>query len=406
MSSTRTNSSSFFLGALAALVVALVAAMGALLLLAYNANPAQAAGSCSTTSGTTTCTYGSTGAEDTFVVPKGVSSVQVVATGAPGAKGGISVLFPGGSPAPGGRGAVVSGDLTGLTTGDTLYVNVGGAPTGAGSASCYPGRPDPKAVDCIGGFNGGNGGGSGGAGSGSLFGGGGGGGASDVRYVSRDRSGSLASRLIVAAGGGGGGVGGMCIPPLPPQFLLGGAGGAAGSELGGLNGKPCVLDGGGYRIDGGKGGKAGTQSAGGAGGAGGTVTDGGSGLAGQSGLLGQGGLGGRLGGGGGGGGLFGGGGGGGSISCPDTEDCNTLSASGAGGGGGGSNLVPQGGSATLTQDTTVAPSVTISYRTGGVGEPPPPTEQPQTKEECKKGGYEEFGFKNQGRCIKAVNHPS
>ena len=49
----------------------------------------------------------------------------------------------------------------------------------------------------------------------------------------------------------------------------------------------------------------------------------------------------------------------------------------------------------------------ISYRTGGVGEPPPPTtEQPQTKEECKKGGYEEFGYKNQGLCIKAVNHAS
>ena len=124
MSSTRTNNS-FFLGAVAAVVVALVAAMAALLLLAYNANPARAAGSCSTTSGTTTCTYGSTGAEDTFVVPKGVSSVHVVATGAPGAAG---HLFINGAPA--GRGAVVSGDLTGLTAGDTLYVNVGGAPTG------------------------------------------------------------------------------------------------------------------------------------------------------------------------------------------------------------------------------------------------------------------------------------
>ena len=73
MSSTRTNNS-FFLGAVAAVVVALVALVAALLLLAYNANPAQAAGDCSTTSGTTTCTYGSTGAEDTFVVPAGVST--------------------------------------------------------------------------------------------------------------------------------------------------------------------------------------------------------------------------------------------------------------------------------------------------------------------------------------------
>ena len=56
-------------------------------LLAYGANPAQAAGDCATTSGTTTCTYGSTGAEDTFVVPAGVSTIHVVATGAPGAVG-------------------------------------------------------------------------------------------------------------------------------------------------------------------------------------------------------------------------------------------------------------------------------------------------------------------------------
>jgi hypothetical protein len=32
-------------------------------------------------------------------------------------------------------------------------------------------------------------------------------------------------------------------------------------------------------------------------------------------------------------------------------------------------------------------------------EPP----QPQTKADCKKGGYEEFGFKNQGRCVAFVN---
>jgi hypothetical protein len=34
-----------------------------------------------------------------------------------------------------------------------------------------------------------------------------------------------------------------------------------------------------------------------------------------------------------------------------------------------------------------------------VQEPP----QPQTKADCKKGGYKEFGFKNQGRCIAFVN---
>jgi len=29
---------------------------------------------------------------------------------------------------------------------------------------------------------------------------------------------------------------------------------------------------------------------------------------------------------------------------------------------------------------------------------------PEDKQACKKGGYEEFGFRNQGLYIKAVNH--
>ena len=39
---------------------------------------------------------------------------------------------------------------------------------------------------------------------------------------------------------------------------------------------------------------------------------------------------------------------------------------------------------------------------GGSG--PPPTGAPEDKQACKKGGFREFGFKNQGQCIKAVNH--
>lgn len=381
MSSTRTNSSSsFFLGALAA-VVALVAA---LLLLAYNANPAQAAADCSTTSGTTTCTYGSTGAEDTFVVPEGVSSVHVFAVGAPGAEGSV-YPFIGASPAPGGFGARVSGNLTGLTTGDTLYVNVGGAPTGT-----------------QGGFNGG--------GNSIALTGGGGGGASDVRTVSRDQSGSLASRLIVAAGGGGGGASGVCRGLLDPglQPLLGGTGGWASPpefpESDGGDGDPCIVDLGTlpYILSGGKGGKVGTQSAGGAGGAGGTETGGGSGSDGESGILGQGGSGaGSISAGGGGGGYYGGGGGGAGAFCQNDGVCADY-FSGAGGGGGGSSLVPTtGGSGPLI--TRLSPYIDISYEAGGVGEEPP---EPQTKEDCKKGGYREFGFKNQGQCIKAVNHPS
>ena len=142
---------SHFMRPLVALV-ALVAAMGAILI-AYNASPAHAVGTCTTTAGTTTCTYGPTGAEDTFEVPLGVSTIHVVATGAPGAEG-----YMGGTE---GAGAQVSGDLT-VTPGDTLYVNVGGTPTGG---DCYSFQ-----VACIGGFNGG----------GTSFFGGGGGGASDV----------------------------------------------------------------------------------------------------------------------------------------------------------------------------------------------------------------------------------
>jgi hypothetical protein len=147
-------------------------------LLALTSSLAHAAGSCTTADGTTTCAFGPTGAEDTFEVPSGVSSVRVVSTGAPGAVGyGSSAA---------GRGAEVSGELP-VTPGQTLYVKeVGGAPTGGG---CY----SFGSVACKGGFNGG----------GSSYYGGGGGGASDVREEARDQSGSLNSRLIVAAAGSG-----------------------------------------------------------------------------------------------------------------------------------------------------------------------------------------------------------
>ncbi len=31
---------------------------------------------------------------------------------------------------------------------------------------------------------------------------------------------------------------------------------------------------------------------------------------------------------------------------------------------------------------------------------------PQSKADCKRGGYKDFGFENQGQCVKAVNHAS
>lgn len=47
------------------------------------------------------------------------------------------------------------------------------------------------------------------------------------------------------------------------------------------------------------------------------------------------------------------------------------------------------------------------------GGPPPVSETftvvgcfPTTKEQCKEGGYAQFGFENQGRCIKAVKQDS
>jgi hypothetical protein len=287
-------------------LVALVVAMGALLI-AFNASPARAAVNCITTGATTTCTYVSTGSEQIFTVPDGVSSVSVVAIGAPGSS-------LGNFDDSAGRGARVSGDLTELVAGQKLYVNVGGAATGV--------------HDQIGGFNGG--------GSSSFY-GGGGGGASDVRTVSRsgDPLESLKSRLIVAGGSGGSGTSITCDLPDKSLFLRGGAGGDAGNNGG--DGPPCGS------LVGGTGGKAGTQSEGGLGGS----------PKGQSGSLGQGGDSpGTFGFGGGGGGYYGGGGGGDMTSAGSSEAA-------AGGGGGGSNLVPTGGSApTITSDS---PSVTISY---------------------------------------------
>ena len=298
-------------------LVALVAAMAALLI-AHNASPVHAAAeSCTTTAGTTTCTYSPTGAEDTFEVPTGVSTIHVVATGAPGAVG-----LVGGSA---GSGAQVSGDLP-VTPGDILYVNVGGAPSlpsDPAGGDCLP------EVPCVGGFNGG------GTGGGS---GGGGGGASDVRTVSRTEAGSLDSRLIVAGGGGGSGRGGGTCQ------LLGGNGGDAGSDGG--DGASCGS------LNGGTGGEAGGESAGGVGGSPG----------GENGSLGLGGNGGRNSGGGGGGGYYGGGGGGTIVMAPANQ-------APAGGGGGGSNLVPTGGTASVPSATT-GPSVTISYTVTPVSEAP------------------------------------
>jgi Glycine rich protein len=217
-----------------------------------------------------TVTFKSTGAEQPFVVPAGVTTVHVVATGGAGENG-----FAGGGPAAGvgGLGAVVTASLN-VTGVPKLYVEVGGN----GGTS----------------FGGFNGGGSGDAG---------GGGASDVRTVSSGQPKTLESRLIVAAGGGGGGSSGC-----GNGTSHAGSGGNA-EEAGGA-GTLCPGPG----INGAEGGGAGTSSEGGKGGTG----DGGPGQPGEPGHGGEGGGGG----GGGGGGFYGGGGGGGS------------NANAGGGGGG------------------------------------------------------------------------
>jgi hypothetical protein len=265
-----------------------------------------------------------TGSQDTFMPPAGVSSIHVVATGAPGAVG-----TNGGTA---GRGAQVSGDVT-VTPGQTLYVNVGGPGDGA-----------------AGGFNGG---GTSSDDSGPYGGGGGGGGgATDLRTVSSTQPRSLPSRLIVAAGGGGSGYGqpNVCMNPL--ITATGGTGGDAGSD-GGQGGPlgSCTFVGGG--------GGAGTQTAGGPGGDDplGWPT-----VSGNPGSLGQGGDGGVYagpghGGGGGGGGLYGGGGGG---------SGDNLGNDTTAGGGGGSNLVPAGGSAVISSSR---PAMLITYQTVGLHPP-------------------------------------
>jgi hypothetical protein len=239
-------------------------------------------------------TFNYTGAEQTFTVPEGVTSVHVVATGARGFSAEEGPL--------GGRGAVVSGDLS-VTAGETLYAEVGGLGE----------RP-------LGGFNGG----------GKSFStrSGGGGGASDVRTTTRSEPPTFQSRLLVAAGGGGAGGGGVS------KRCIGGAGGDAGTS--GAQGGSCGSEGG-------TGGGAGTETAGGLGGEGET------GRAKPGGLGG----GGNGEGGGGGGGLYGGGGGG-----SESEGPHTIGA--AGGGGGGSNLVPEGGTAALDENGA-PPQITISY---------------------------------------------
>lgn len=220
-----------------------------------------------------------TGAAQIFVVPNGVTSIDVDVRGAQG-----SDTF-GSIPGLGGR---VQTSIA-VAPGETLYVYVGGA----------GGDPEPPNTPGIGGFNGGGNGGVDPVDQNGPS--GGGGGASDIRRSPY----ALNDRLVVA---GGGGAATCCTIDNSPQ--LNGPGGNGGGATG--------ADGLSFGNGGSGPGGGGTQSTGGSGGTGG----GSSGGFGQGGTGGNGnraggaGGGGWYGGGGGGGGFYGSGGGGGSSYPP------------------------------------------------------------------------------------------
>ena len=158
--------------------------------------------------GPQTQTFAYTGSMQTFTVPAGVTSINIVAKGA---KGGGSQDCGGVITNDGGLGGRATGDLT-VVPGQVLNIFVGGYPTTVMNGNSP------------GGYNGGGGAGQYG---------GPGGGASDVRVGGV----ALADRKIVAGGGGGGNTG--C-----PDHGAGGAGG-------GLNGASGSAGGGGFTAAGG-----------------------------------------------------------------------------------------------------------------------------------------------------------
>lgn len=292
--------------------IALGATCAALLACALSAGVALAAAP------KVTETFESTGTEQSFTVPAGVTSLRVRAIGE-GGEDGTEVFSE--APAAGGLGGVVAGQLA-VTPGEVIYVEVA-AP----------------------GFNGGGG---------MSYGGGRGGGASDVRTASLGAEGTLESRVLVAAGGGGGGG--------SWEEGRGGAGGDAG-----------LFGGDGLFPEGSSQGHSPGGAAGslGAGGAGGNASSFEGPWSGESGSLGYGGLGGDAwenpltGGGGGGGGYFGGGGGAGQR----TEHFTPYGA-GGGGGGGSSYIDEEVASPSFgTASRATAPSVTISYVTPATATP-------------------------------------
>lgn len=224
----------------------------------------------------------------TFVVPAGVTSLNLVAFGAQGGQGGTSPQ--GGTGPAGGLGAEESATIS-VTPGQVLTVTVGGrGQVGSNSDGLTPGLGGAG-----GSFGGGGNGGAGGINTtlvlGASAGAGGGGGQSSVF--------NSGTPLVIAGGGGGGGSsngfvigggsgGGLTGQPVTSSFINNGLGGTQIS--GGVAGANI------FTAPGGTPPTAGTSGVGGVGASGGTSIVVGDAKQG--------------GGGGGGGGLFGGGGGG------------------------------------------------------------------------------------------------
>jgi hypothetical protein len=250
-----------------------------------------------------------TGSQQTFIVPAGVTSLNVSVYGASG-----QTSINGGSDGAPGKGGLVVTTLS-VTQGTTIYIYVGGQANWNGGGN--------KGTCSITGWNGGNGGD-----------------ASDIRVGGT----AIANRVVVAGGGGGSGSGAW-------NPATGGSGGYGGQiSTNGGSGSSCTYPGGGAQSAY-NGSSFGTAGSGGTNGQSGGSGYGGSGGQGwcsnpypDSSLAGSGG--------GGGGGYYGGGGGGGGGN-----------ASGAGGGGGGSSYAGTGTSNTSYTDNnnTGNGRILISY---------------------------------------------
>ena len=236
-------------------------------LIAVTTTPAGAAPTCVGTT-TVTCTYLSTSALDTFVVPAGVTSVTITADGAQGAAGDIGVS--------GGEGAVLESTFT-VTPGSTLNVLVGGtggrvsdSGGGGGGSFVYTTADAGGLLIAAAG-----GGGSAGDGAGSN--------ARASAAASNGQNGFAACDGGPAGTGGNGGGAATGICPVAESTGGGGGGlssnGADGVENSTGSGGLALVNGGtgGASVVGASGGFGGGGGAGGSGGGGGGYNGGGGG---------------------------------------------------------------------------------------------------------------------------------